>query len=171
MARSDSSDMSRESCMMSNNNYYYCVNNNNWFRNMSTNSYYAINPAFSTSNNSSYYPYIGYSIYNSPYTTNVASGNAILPTVYLKTNISVKSGDGTSSNPYVLELLDKKNTDKYYGLASNIEKEETNAEENIIKTEKTNNDYKQLKSFTSIYGFTYDEETKTYTNENINIPN
>ena len=101
---------------------------------MSSNSYYVINPAFSTSNNSSYYPYIGYSIYNSPYTTNVASNNAILPTVYLKTNVSVKSGDGTSSNPYVLELLDKKNTDKYYGLASNIEKEETNAEENIIKT-------------------------------------
>ena len=171
MASSDSSQMSRESCMISNNNYYYCVNNNNWFRNMSSNSYYVINPAFSTSNNSSYYPYIGYSIYNSPYTTNVASNNAILPTVYLKTNVSIKSGDGTSSNPYVLELLDKKNTDKYYGLAFNIEKEETNAEENIIKTEKTNDDYKQLKSFTSIYGFTYDEETKTYTNENINIPN
>ena len=171
MAGSDSSDMSRESCMMSSSNYYYCINNNNWFRNMSTNSYYAINPAFSPSNNSSYYPYIGYSIYNSPYTTPVASSNAILPTVYLKTNVSVKSGDGTSSNPYVLELLDKKNTHKYYGLASNIEKEETNAEENIIKTEKTNNDYKQLKSFTFIYGFTYDEETKTYTNENINIPN
>ena len=171
MASSDSSQMSRESCMMSSNNYYYCINNNNWFRNMSSNSFYVINPAFSTSNNSSYYPFLGFTIYTNPYTTSISSSNAILPVVYLKTNVSIKSGDGTSSNPYVLELLDKKNTDKYYGLASNIKKEETNAEENIIKTEKTNDDYKQLKSFTSIYGFTYDEETKTYTNENINIPN
>ena len=170
MASSDSSQMSRESCMMSNNNYYNCVNNSNWLRSYIRDTLYTINPAFST-NKANYYPSYGFTIYNSPSTTSVAMSTAIVPTLYLKTNVSIKSGDGTSSNPYVFELLDKKNTDKYYGLASNIEKEKTNAKENIIKTEKTNDDYKQLKSFTSIYGFTYDEKTKTYTNENINIPN
>ena len=53
------------------------------------------------------------------YVCGMDSGKQIFPTVYLKSNVLITGGDGTSSNPYKLSINIQKATDKLIALTNN----------------------------------------------------
>ena len=80
------------------NNVYICKNDNWMFKNT---LYWTISPG-ADSGTSRYVWYVrgdGYADYSY-----AARGGAVFPAIYLKSNVLIESGNGTSSNPYTLKL-------------------------------------------------------------------
>ena len=80
------------------NNVYICKNDNWMFKNT---LYWTISPG-ADSGTSRYVWYVrgdGYADYSY-----AARGGAVFPAIYLKSNVLIDSGNGTSSNPYTLKL-------------------------------------------------------------------
>ena len=76
---------------------YICENNNWMFKSI---WYWTLSP-FARSANSRYVWYVnGDGDVNN---SNAASGGAVFPAIYLKSNVLIESGAGTSSNPYILK--------------------------------------------------------------------
>ena len=76
---------------------YICENNNWMFKSI---WYWTLSP-FARSANSRYVWYVnGDGDVNN---SNAASGGAVFPAIYLKSNVIIESGTGTSSNPYILK--------------------------------------------------------------------
>ena len=76
---------------------YICENNNWMFKSI---WYWTLSP-FARSANSRYVWYVnGVGDVNN---SNAASGGAVFPAIYLKSNVLIESGAGTSSNPYILK--------------------------------------------------------------------
>ena len=79
-------------------NAYICKNNN-WMFKPNT-WYWTLSPYASTSRASRVcYVYSDGFVYDD----GAASGGAVFPTIYLKSNILIESGKGTSSDPYILK--------------------------------------------------------------------
>lgn len=169
LAASDGNRTDRDTCMNSGSSVYGdCITNNNWIYNLSP-SYpmYTITPPFKFNSSSNYYPFLGVLMNSTLVFQPVCYSFSMFPTIYLKTNSYIKSGDGSETNPYVIELKDNENKDSYYGLK--IKKIELDTDEsNIISIDNSSDDYKNIKNNT-IYGFTYDENTKKYTNNNSDV--
>ena len=76
---------------------YICENNNWMFKSI---WYWTLSP-FARSANSRYVWYVnGDGDVNN---SNAASGGAVFPAIYLKSNVLIESGNGTSSSPYILK--------------------------------------------------------------------
>ena len=71
---------------------------NNW---MSKNIYYWTLSPYAFFANSYYVWFVGSA--GSVNGTNAANGGAVFPTIYLKSNVLIESGTGTSSDPYILK--------------------------------------------------------------------
>ena len=80
------------------NNVYICKNDNWMFKNT---LYWTISPS-ANAGTSRYVWYVrGDGFVNNRV---AASGGAVFPAIYLKSNILIESGNGSSSNPYILKL-------------------------------------------------------------------
>ena len=75
-----------------------CISNN-WMSSISTSEIWLLNPRTDTSNQSS--AIISNQIFLE---TNVNDKNVIFPTLYLNSELDIKSGSGTSSSPYQLSV-------------------------------------------------------------------
>ena len=78
-------------------NAYICKNNN-WMQRSTEAWYLSPNADGWSANNAWYVSGVGYANYNY-----AANSKAVAPSIYLKSNILIKSGNGTSSNPYILK--------------------------------------------------------------------
>ena len=78
-------------------NAYICKNNNWMFKNI---WYWTLSP--SASSGISRFVWLVHSDGDVRY-SNAANGGAVFPAIYLKSNILIESGKGTSSNPYILK--------------------------------------------------------------------
>ena len=78
---------------------YVCMNNN-WIFKPNT-VYWTLSP-YALGNASSHVWNVSY--VSNLYVSDAAKGYAIFPTLYLKSNVLIDSGNGTSSNPYTLKL-------------------------------------------------------------------
>ena len=78
---------------------YVCMNNN-WIFKPNT-VYWTLSP-YALGNASSHVWNVSY--VSNLYVSDAAKGYAIFPTLYLKSNVLIESGNGTSSNPYTLKL-------------------------------------------------------------------
>lgn len=75
-----------------------CISNN-WMASISTSEIWLLNPRTDTSNQSS--AILSNKIFLD---TNVSDKNVIFPTLYLNSELDIKSGSGTSSSPYQLSV-------------------------------------------------------------------
>ena len=78
-------------------NAYICKNNN-WMQRSTEAWYLSPNADGWSAYNAWYVSGVGYANYNY-----AANSKAVAPSIYLKSNILIKSGNGTSSNPYILK--------------------------------------------------------------------
>ena len=78
-------------------NAYICKNNNWMFKNI---WYWTLSP--SASSGISRFVWLVHSDGDVRY-SNAANGGAVFPAIYLKSNILIESGKGTSDNPYILK--------------------------------------------------------------------
>ena len=143
-----------------------CLKTNNWFYEM-LNSNDAWSMMSSTMNPPGYLIF-QYNNSDIIYMTGSPQALDIYPTVYLSTKTYITGGDGTIDKPYEIELRSNNNSDEYYGLLDNHE-EESSEDDGIVVEEETN-DYMLVKK-NNVYGFTYDEKTNVFTNNNKNVPN
>ena len=92
----------------------------------------------------------------------------IRPALYLSTKVQIDSGEGSSSNPYILSLgqTDNEDMNNYYGL--NPEEEEPEDTGQAIEYSTT--DYMNIRQDT-VYGFVYDENNNWYVNNNTTVNN
>ena len=165
---SSGNPVSRETCITaSNTSYGACTSVNDWMT--ANSSPMTVISSIFGQNSGGADPYLSYA----PFAATVYSGGMpasvmnyqVKPTVYLSTKTIISGGSGTSADPYTLTLGSSKNTKKNYGLdedgSSSEEQdyhEETIIESDLIKTMKT-------------YGFTLDDTTDEFVNENASIVN
>ena len=160
------SSTTREYCMNTP-SYGTCVSNNSWFRNIQSSAMFTINPLYAgNAASTNYSPFFGVQLNTGLSNYPVGYAASTYPTVYLSKKVNIVSGNGTSSNPYIIELNENDNPDEYYGLNKS---DETDLDtDNVITEETTNNDYEKIFE-RDVYGFEYNEDTKIYTNLNSDI--
>ena len=157
MASGDGNSNNRNGCMTSS-QYGDCLYNNNWIKNMENALILTMNvnyggsfPSFITAMTSSITSFpAGY------------SEGTFRPVVYLDTKVKVESGTGTSADPFILTLGNEDNNTLYYGLVPKLLEKE---DDTTINDKEPTNDYTLLKNG-DVYGFTYNSESNTFTNEN-----
>ena len=77
----------------------YSCKNDNWLHN---NTYYWTLSPYADSN----FSYLAWLVYSSGYVSNggARSGLGVRPSVYLRSNVSITSGDGSSGNPFQVRM-------------------------------------------------------------------
>ena len=165
MASSDGSSNNREQCMNSPSNVYGdCSSNNNWMNVGISTPLVSLSPVYGAADPS----YTSYTIVTPGSMPAAVNNYTIKPSVYLNPKTRVKSGSGTNNDPFILELGEKDNTTLYYGLVpellDKVEEEETQITDSL-----ETNDYALLKN-EKIYGFSFDNSTGVFTNDNKGIP-
>ena len=167
MASGDGSGNDRSKCMSSNSNVYGdCSSNNNWMGVNVSAPLMTMSPVYSAA-----FPSFTAAMITSLYTMPAANNYYVLkPSVYLNPKVKVISGNGSQTDPFILELGEEENTTLYYGLVPDLIKDDNKEEETEIKEEVETLDYTYVKKET-IYGFTYDEEKGVFTNNNKGISN
>ena len=167
MASGDGSGNDRSKCMSSNSNVYGdCSSNNNWMGVNVSAPLMTMSPVYSAA-----FPSFTAAMITSLYTMPAANNYYVLkPSVYLNPKVKVISGNGSQTDPFILELGQEENTKLYYGLVPDLIKDDNKEEETEIKEEVETLDYTYVKK-EAIYGFTYDEEKGVFTNNNKGISN
>ena len=167
MASGDGSGNDRSKCMSSNSNVYGdCSSNNNWMGVNVSAPLMTMSPVYSAA-----FPSFTAAMITSLYTMPAANNYYVLkPSVYLNPKVIITSGNGSQTDPFILELGEEENTTLYYGLVPDLIKDDNKEEETEIKEEVETLDYTYVKKET-IYGFTYDEEKGVFTNNNKGISN
>lgn len=162
MASGDGNDSSRNQCMVSTlSTYGDCLYNNNWMKNMGSSLIVTMNVNYGAQY-PSFITLMTPSITSYPAGSSYGSSVSYRPAVYLNTKVKVESGTGTSADPFILTLGNEDNDTLYYGLVPKLLEKE---DDTTINDKEPTNDYTLLKSG-DVYGFTYNSESNTFTNEN-----
>lgn len=162
MASGDGNDNNRNVCMASTlSKYGDCLYNNNWMKNMGSSLIVTMNVNYGAQY-PSFITLMTPSITSYPAGSSYGSSVSYRPAVYLNTKVKVESGTGTSADPFILTLGNEDNDTLYYGLVPKLLEKE---DDTTINDKEPTNDYTLLKNG-DVYGFTYDSESNTFTNEN-----
>ena len=162
MASGDGNDNNRNVCMASTlNTYGDCLYNNNWMKNMGSSLIVTMNVNYGAQY-PSFITLMTPSITSYPAGSSYGGSASFRPAVYLNTKVKVESGTGTSADPFILTLGNEDNNTLYYGLVPKLLEKE---DDTTINDKEPTNDYTLLKNG-DVYGFTYNSESNTFTNEN-----
>lgn len=169
LSAGDYSNYSRSNCFSYNisvGNYGACVSQSNWLFNSGM-PYHTLNPTngLAASNSATLSPFLGTGQSGYFYVQPVYSPYNVKPAVYLKTNVNIKSGSGTQDDPYILELISQKNEDATFGIVK--PKEPMDYDDDNTITLSSGTDYNKVKEGYTIKGFTYDDATGYFINDNI----
>ena len=161
LAAGDGYSNTRQKCITSNSNIYGdCTSSNDWMNNgnmYTMSAMYGKNSNYNSDANGWMQSFALTSIQGAP--TSVPW--TVKPTLYLSTKTKITGGTGTEDDPYTIDLGLLKNTKKNYGLDEINEEEQ----EDDYSYEAGIDNYDDIKNI-SLYGFSYNEETGYYTNDN-----
>lgn len=160
----------REQCLnMETTAYGACTSSNDWFYSSNSSPMTPMNAVFGPNSSGSnptlsYVPYAA-TVYSGAMPAFVHNYN-IKPTVYLSTKTKITGGNGTYNSPYTIELGAEKNPDENYGFVPSAEDD---PDASVIEQETDSIDWDKVKKEPT-YGFTYNQETDEFINDNINVP-
>ena len=160
----------REQCLnMETTAYGACTSNSDWLYSSNSSPMTTMNAVFGTNSSGnnptlSTVPYAA-TVYSSAMPASYINYN-VRPTVYLSTKTKVTGGSGTYSSPYTIELGTEKNPDENYGF---VPKAEDDPDASVIEQETESIDWNKVKKEPT-YGFTYNQETDEFINDNIDVP-